>query len=79
MNNFSKSSAYESLFYKLDQHEKTITQLLEIIAVTNRKLFELERKQMLLEQQSTTPQAIRPRFAPTKVASVSSYMPQINE
>ena len=35
---------------KLEQHEQTITQLLTIIAATNRKLNELNLKQTAMEQ-----------------------------
>lgn len=35
---------YDDLVRKLQQHEETITQLVEIIATTNRRLSELDRK-----------------------------------
>lgn len=36
---------YDELLRRVQQHEETITQLVEIIAVTNRRLSELDRKQ----------------------------------
>lgn len=36
---------YDELVRKVRQHEETIAQLVEIIAVTNRRLSELDRKQ----------------------------------
>ncbi|WP_175284972.1 hypothetical protein [Lentibacillus jeotgali] len=36
---------YDELVRKVWQHEETIAQLVEIIAVTNRRLSELDRKQ----------------------------------
>ncbi|MDL4839244.1 hypothetical protein [Aquibacillus rhizosphaerae] len=41
---------YDSIYRKLDQHEQTISQLVAIIAVNNRKINELNRKQISLEQ-----------------------------
>ncbi|MRH41983.1 hypothetical protein GH741_04750 [Aquibacillus halophilus] len=35
----------KSIYQKLEQHEQTITQLLAIIAVTNKKLIELNFRQ----------------------------------
>ncbi|GAA0446640.1 hypothetical protein GCM10008983_25640 [Lentibacillus halophilus] len=36
---------YDELARKVEQHEQTIAQLLEIIASTNARLAELDRKQ----------------------------------
>ncbi|WP_138420720.1 hypothetical protein [Aquibacillus sediminis] len=49
---------------KLKQHEQTITQLLAMVAVTNRKLNELTRKQEQLEQVQL--QSPRIKVAPTQ-------------
>ncbi|WP_164668092.1 hypothetical protein [Virgibacillus doumboii] len=35
---------YDELVRRIQQHEETITQLVEIIATTNRRLSELDRK-----------------------------------
>ncbi|MFD1361676.1 hypothetical protein [Lentibacillus salinarum] len=37
--------AYDELVQQVRQHEEAIAQLLEIVAVTNRRLSELDRKQ----------------------------------
>ncbi len=37
--------AFDALVIKVQQHEETITQLMEIVAATNRKLTELSRNQ----------------------------------
>ncbi|HLS09723.1 hypothetical protein [Lentibacillus sp.] len=42
---------YDELVRKVRQHEETIAQLVEIIAVTNRRLADLDRKQ---QEQSHT-------------------------
>ena len=47
----TKVSSHYAVEQKLRQHEQTITQLLEIIAVTNRKLTDLEARQTLLEKE----------------------------
>ncbi|GGB55382.1 hypothetical protein F3157_12005 [Virgibacillus dakarensis] len=36
--------AFDALVVKVQQHEETITQLMEIVAATNRKMTELARK-----------------------------------
>ncbi|MFC4557516.1 hypothetical protein ACFO3D_04760 [Virgibacillus kekensis] len=38
-------SKYEILQTRIQQHEETITQLVEIIAVINRRLSDLDRKE----------------------------------
>ncbi|WP_053218585.1 hypothetical protein [Virgibacillus senegalensis] len=63
----------------LRQHEDTITQLLEIIAVTNRKLAELEEKHFKLEKDSFF-QHQAPRFTvPPQASHVSSMLPRLNK
>ncbi|MEN1967312.1 hypothetical protein WMZ97_04455 [Lentibacillus sp. N15] len=36
--------AFDALVMKVQQHEETIAQLMEIVAATNRKMAELSRK-----------------------------------
>ncbi|GAB4072938.1 hypothetical protein GCM10028778_06020 [Barrientosiimonas marina] len=40
-----KKMTHDELVKQVRQHEEVITQLLEIVAVTNRRLSELERRQ----------------------------------
>lgn len=42
--------SYDAIYRKLQQQEQTISQLLAIIAVNNRKLNELDKRQVSLEQ-----------------------------
>ncbi|WP_153463215.1 hypothetical protein [Sediminibacillus terrae] len=63
----------------LKQHEDTITQLLEIIAVTNRKLAELEAKHIKFEKVYFFQQH-DPRFTvPPKASHVTSMLPRLHK
>ncbi|QTN00376.1 hypothetical protein ERJ70_14355 [Sediminibacillus dalangtanensis] len=63
----------------LKQHEDTITQLLEIIAVTNRKLTELEAKHSEFEKIYFFQQQA-PRFTvPPQASHVTSMLPRLNK
>ncbi|SDM20437.1 hypothetical protein [Sediminibacillus halophilus] len=63
----------------LKQHEDTITQLLEIIAVTNRKLAELEAKHSELEKVYFFQQQA-PRFTvPHQASHVTPMLPHLNK
>ncbi|MEW9675992.1 hypothetical protein ABRT01_07385 [Lentibacillus sp. L22] len=42
--NHQDSIAFDALVVKVQQHEETITQLMEMVATTNRKMMELSRK-----------------------------------
>lgn len=42
---FVSENKYDELVRKVQQHEETITQLVEIIAATNRRVSELDRMQ----------------------------------
>ncbi len=37
---------YQELFHKLMQQEKTIAQLVEIIAAANKRIYDLDRRQL---------------------------------
>ncbi len=37
---------YQELFHKLKQQEKTIAQLVEIIAAANKRIYDLDRRQL---------------------------------
>ncbi|MCD5325899.1 MULTISPECIES: hypothetical protein [Pontibacillus] len=41
--------SYQELYHKLKKQEEFITQLLEILAVTNRKVTELDQRQRRVE------------------------------
>ncbi|GGM36230.1 hypothetical protein GCM10011351_22860 [Paraliobacillus quinghaiensis] len=45
---------YHDLINKLQHQEQAIAQLVTIVATTNRKLSEIERKQLSLEQSTST-------------------------
>ncbi|WP_186580839.1 hypothetical protein [Aquibacillus kalidii] len=45
-----QEQSYQSICRKLEQHEETITQLLAILAVNNRKLNEINQRQISLER-----------------------------
>ncbi|SEA39864.1 hypothetical protein SAMN05421743_104215 [Thalassobacillus cyri] len=40
---------YQELYHKLKQQEKTIAQLVEIIAATNKRIYDLDRRQLGFE------------------------------
>ncbi|MBM7551423.1 hypothetical protein [Thalassobacillus pellis] len=44
LNTYSES--YDELYHKLKQQEKTIAQLVEIIAATNKRVYDLDRRQL---------------------------------
>ncbi|MFG6114689.1 hypothetical protein ACGTN9_05845 [Halobacillus sp. MO56] len=40
---------YQELYHKLKQQEKTIAQLVEIIAAANKRIYDLDRRQLGFE------------------------------
>ncbi|WP_028783757.1 hypothetical protein [Thalassobacillus devorans] len=49
MNTYVNNQEYQELYHKLKQQEKTIAQLVEIIAAANKRIYDLDRRQLGFE------------------------------
>lgn len=70
---------YDNLCQKLRQHEQTITQLLSMIAVNNRKITDLNKRQLSLEQKNRNSPRSPHTNAAKELSSIPSDAPYVKE